>query len=877
MQQFLYFFNHMLQTKIWVNDWALGLIISLVLLFTYHSIGFSSLERLLYDWRINHMTHVPTNHIAVIAIDDKSFNHLGDWAHSYRMYAQLLDLVAPHAKTIGSTLTLAGSDHDLKYEYIDELATFYTSAESFSAISQQLEQLNQLITRSKKVRARTPSEQARLHQLFTFYQSSQFPQTLSKILINLEDKLYASQFEFKNHTMFAHSLKQANNVFLGIPFQLGKPNNTIAPKLPNYLRYPKIEVNISQLYSIFQPLTGINAILPLAAFGQNAMGIGYFNLDNPQLDSRNIPLIIQYNGDYLPTLLLQLLAHYLQVNKIIVENNNQLVLGELKLKTSQNFTYSPFFYTNKKIIVDSAADVLTGRINPQKYKDKLVLMGTTSRNDNFLHQTPVGYLPSVMVLAHALSSLFNSEFFITPTWAWIVELSYFLIALIYLCLLLPYLKQPIAILMTIGLLLIFLVGYTQLLQYGYSVSIILALLVITFGQMALLIKRIAIAYKDAFRLHPDAVESNRLLGLAFQGQGQLDIAFEKFRLCPPDGAIVQLIYNLALDYELKRQYRRAASVYRYILHHMPHFRDTQQRLAYLVQLQKPRLRSIRSLAWFSSDAEKIMLGRYIIEKKLGKGAMGTVYLGKDQKLDRRVAIKTLDLSQEFTLDRIQEVITRFFREAAAAGRLKHKNIVAIYDAGEEHSLAYICMEFFKGGNLTPYTSAESLLPISTTLNIIGLAAEALDYAHQQGVIHRDIKPANIMYNPASNHIKITDFGIAHVADTHKTRTGVILGTPSYMSPEQLAGKQLDGRTDLFSLGITLYQLLTGELPFQASSMATLMFKIANEGHPNVIQIRSEISTCLKQVVDIALQKDMTARFQTGAEFAQALYNCMSED
>ena len=867
----------MLHARILTKNWALGLMVSLVLLFIYHTVGFSPLDKLLYDWRINKMAFLPTDRVAVIAIDDKTLNHLGDWARSYRMYAQLIDLIAPHAKTIGSTLTLASEEHDFNYQYIDELATFYTSAESLTAISQQLEQLDRLVTQLETVRTRTPSEQARLYQLLTFYHSSQFTQTLSKTLTNLEDKLYASQFEFKNHAMFAHSLQQANNVFLGIPFRLGHPHETIAPKLPNYLRFPPIHIETFHPLASLTPLIGVNTTLPLAIFGQHARGVSYFNLNNSQLDSRQLPLLIQYNGDYLPTLPLQLLAHYLHANKISVKNNQTLVLNKLILKTSKNLTILPFFYTKEKITVDSAIDVLTGQINPKKYQDKIVLIGSSSTYDNLLHNTPIGNLSSVMVLAHSLSSLLNAQFFIEPYWTWLVKIGYFTIALLYICVILPYLRQPIAILMTIGLLLLFVTSYIQFLQQGYMISVVLALLVITCGQLLLFIKRIAIAYQDAFRLHPNAVESNRLLGLAFQGQGQLDIAFEKFRLCPPNSGIIQLIYNLALDYELKRQHRQAAAVYRYILHHMPHFRDTQQRLAYLMQLQKPRLRSIRSLAWFSSDAEKIMLGRYIIERRLGKGAMGTVYLGKDQKLDRQVAIKTLDLSQETLLDRVQDIITRFFREASAAGRLKHPNIVSIYDAGEEHSLAYICMEFFKGGNLTPYTHAENLLPTETVLNIIGLAAEALDYAHRQGVIHRDIKPANIMYNPASNHIKITDFGIAHIADTHKTRTGVILGTPSYMSPEQLAGKQLDGRTDLFSLGITLYQLLTGELPFQANSMATLMFKIANENHPNITYIRPNISPCLEHVVNTALQKDRVARFQTGAEFAQALYNCMSED
>jgi serine/threonine-protein kinase len=169
-----------------------------------------------------------------------------------------------------------------------------------------------------------------------------------------------------------------------------------------------------------------------------------------------------------------------------------------------------------------------------------------------------------------------------------------------------------------------------------------------------------------------------------------------------------------------------------------------------------------------------------------------------------------------------------------------------------------------------------LLPIATVVKIVIDIAEALDYASKQGVVHRDIKPANIMYNPATEQIKITDFGIARITeDTNKTKTGIILGTPSYMSPEQLGGKELDGRTDLFSLGVMFYQLLTGQLPFQANTMATLMFKIVNESHIDIQTVRTDITLCLKQIVDKALQKEEGSRFQTGSEFAKALRDCQT--
>jgi len=271
---------------------------------------------------------------------------------------------------------------------------------------------------------------------------------------------------------------------------------------------------------------------------------------------------------------------------------------------------------------------------------------------------------------------------------------------------------------------------------------------------------------------------------------------------------------------------------------------------------------------------KPMLGRYEVEKELGKGAMGVVYLGRDPAADKAVAIKTMALSQEFGEDELDDVKARFFREAETAARLDHPSIVSVYDAGEERDLAYIAMEVVRGQDLTSYTQRENLLPLAKIIDVVSRAAEALDYAHKARVVHRDIKPANIMYEAASGQVKITDFGIARVTDAGKTKVGTVLGTPSYMAPEQLAGNDVDGRSDLFSLGVMLYQLLTGELPFQGKSMANLIFQIANEEPSDPASLRPETPDCLRKVIDKALQKQPECRYQSGSEMAADLRACM---
>jgi len=172
-----------------------------------------------------------------------------------------------------------------------------------------------------------------------------------------------------------------------------------------------------------------------------------------------------------------------------------------------------------------------------------------------------------------------------------------------------------------------------------------------------------------------------------------------------------------------------------------------------------------------------------------------------------------------------------------------------------------------------WTKPENLLPAVEVLELMMKVAEALDYANSKRVVHRDIKPANIIYDRESGTMKVTDFGVACLTDTSKTKTGTILGSPSYMSPEQLAGQKVDGRSDLFSLGITLYQMLSGELPFIADSLASLMYKIANEKHPDIRMFRPELPACISQIINKALQKKAEDRFQTGAQMVKSLMRC----
>ena len=275
----------------------------------------------------------------------------------------------------------------------------------------------------------------------------------------------------------------------------------------------------------------------------------------------------------------------------------------------------------------------------------------------------------------------------------------------------------------------------------------------------------------------------------------------------------------------------------------------------------------------SKRPQRPKLGRYELERELGRGAMGTVYLGRDPRINRVVAIKAIPIVEEFTDSELAEARARFFREAEMAGRLRHPGIVTVYDAGEDGGIAWIAMEYLQGEILSQYTVAERLLPPATVLEVVARIADALDYAHSQDVVHRDIKPANVLYDPATRQIKITDFGIARLTNTSATRSGIVLGTPSFMAPEHLEGRNVTGRSDLFALGVTLFQLLAGQLPFRADSMTGLMYKIANSQHPPLKTIRPDLPPCVTSIIDRSLQKDPAQRYATGAEMAKALRAC----
>jgi serine/threonine protein kinase len=342
--------------------------------------------------------------------------------------------------------------------------------------------------------------------------------------------------------------------------------------------------------------------------------------------------------------------------------------------------------------------------------------------------------------------------------------------------------------------------------------------------------------------------------------GRLQESWALYRQLPPTPALFPEIYDLACALAASDAPDEAADLFHCIAQTDTGFRDVAQRLVRANHVPP------------AEDGTKMppSIGRYELLEPIGRGAMGNVYLGRDPLINRILALKAIDLTVGYDSAECESTVETFLREAAIAGSLSHPNIVTIFDVGESEGLAYIAMEYVRGHHLSEFATNDRLLPVDTVLDLIARAADALDYAHRRNVVHRDIKPANIMYDSLSNNLKITDFGIAKLIDANRTRTGIVLGTPAFMSPEQLEGKNVNGHTDLFALGVSLYQLLTGQLPFRGASMTNLMFVIANEPHQSVTSVRAELPGWLDEILDRALAKNPSDRFESAAAMAAAL-------
>ena len=826
-------------SQFWRADWFVGVLVVLAVLFLHGLTDFfGTLERRYYDFASTSTSRQPSERIAIIAIDDQSIANIGRWPWPRDVHAQLIDqLSAAKAKTIAHTAFFFEPQTDRGLVFIRKIKEALGPAADPAAPPQ-----------------------------------GGLPEQLGKVIAEAEIAL-------DTDAKLAASMTKAGNVLVPSVFSLGVPQGRPDNPLPAYAL--KSAVDEPNGFS----LPAVRGQQPIELIGAAAAGIAHLN-QLPDVDGavRQEPLLINYYGKAVPSMSLLVAAKSLNLGPADIKLNvgDSVQIGKLMVKTDESALMLPQFYKGKDgrpaFAVDSFYDVISGKIPASKYADKIVIIGATAAGVGTQFPTPAGPgLSPAETIAHITSSILSEHFIVQPGWGVWATLGVLLLVAGYLIAGLPRLSAGKAAIVTLVLFVLLLVAEFGLLSASATwLKLVFPAALLVIGHLALTTKRFLMTEAGKLKSDEESAETNRMMGLALQGQGQLDMAFDRFRRVPFTDALMDNMNNLALDFERKRQFNKAQAVYEYMATYNKNHKDLQSKLNRAKNLSETVIlggggsHPGGTMLLDGGAVEKPMLGRYQVEKELGKGAMGVVYLGKDPKIGRVVAIKTMALSQEFEGEELDDARERFFREAETAGRLQHQNIVTIFDAGEEHDLAYIAMEFLKGKDLADVTKDGHLLPIPKVLSIVARVAEALAYAHKQNVVHRDIKPANIMYEIDSDTVKVTDFGIARITDSSKTKTGLVLGTPSFMSPEQIAGKKVDGRSDLYSLGVMLFQMLAGVLPFRGDSMAELMYKIANEEAPDIRIIRKELSTRLAEVVALSLAKQPELRYQDGDRFAADL-------
>jgi eukaryotic-like serine/threonine-protein kinase len=818
--------------KTGLSDFFIGILLMLIVLsaFYFEWGPTEYLEHSLYDVGFSMQDKASAAPIVVVAIDDESIANIGRWPWPRSYIAHMIDLLNKYgASVIGINIIYSESDYNQGLLEIREL-------------------LKKLEDEPKLLKNRQISD---IHQS----------------LKEAEKKLDCD-------AILSTAIMESKKVVLPLVFVLGESLTAGKTELPDFLQRNSAPGSDST-----DNVSAKEIIPPIPDFASKTLAMGHINL-LPDGDGtvRSEPLIINYQNRVYPSFALQLTLKYLDYDLNNASIYNGLDIGKIHIPTDEkhrmlinfnkNFPYFPFY------------EVVGGKVPPEAFKGKIVIISQSAIGLGNMQNTPIGpNVPSWGIVANVVDNILNKDHVERPGWALPLEAVVIALYGIFLAVAIPRLKAITSALVSLFLLLAWIIiGQYLLLQHGYWIKVVYPSLLLIVGYTVLVSKRYFFTEKSKEKIEADSVETNKMLGLSFQGQGMLDMAFEKLRKCPiEDESVKELLYNLGLDFERKRMFNKAVAVYEHIAK-AGSFKDIDERSK---KLKVAGETVIFGLGGTKKDATVLMdsaetkptLGRYEVLKELGRGAMGTVYLGKDPKIHREVAIKTLRY-EEIDEEQLAEVKKRFFREAEAAGKLSHPNIVTIFDVGEDYEIAYMAMELLDGSDLVRYTQKENLLPPVDVARIISSVASALDYAHSNDVVHRDIKPANIMILK-NGEIKVTDFGIARVMTSSKTQTGVVLGTPSYMSPEQIAGQKVDGRSDLFSLGVVFYELLTGEKPFQGDSIATLMFNITTSPPQSIKALIPDIPNGYVSVIEKLLSKDRESRYQQGRVLVQDIAECMS--
>ncbi len=795
------------------------------------------MERIVYsvEMRLDLPRSMGENKIAIVNIDEKSLTQLGPWPWPRSLIAEMIHILkANGAKLVGLDLVFSQKEQNQGLKEVKEL---------YEAISQHKE------TTDKK---------------------ASYVWVLEK-LKRIEENL-------DNDKKLSKTVKESGNIILPVVGKFGQYDTELV--IPsdsfldaNFLETTSVGSKLEQYVSVNQLTT------PFLELSENSRGIGHINLPPDEVMAGQVHLpFINYRGHIIPSMSMRLALDYLnKYPKQVVIHSKSIKIDKQIIPTTKGEIFVKFKGGRKSFPYYSFVDILKVKKVPAVFDGKIVLIGFTAEDGGVSINTPVDpKMPRVELTANIIEGFINGRYLKRPEAMPYIEALLILVLGLLSCFFFPKLdyfsRTAVLGAMLFG---VFITGLILFMNLNIWFKVVYVCLSLVTIYVVFLIKETVISQKTLALSSKESFETNRMLGLSLQSQGLLDLAFEKLRKCPLDDDMKDALYNLGLDFERKRMINKAITVYEYIVQEGDIFRDLDARIPKLrkfagdLPLGKHRRKDDGKLVISGDLDTKPTVGRYEILEELGQGAMGVVYKGKDPKINRLVAIKTIRFSDDFDEQQAKEVKERFFKEAELAGKLSHPSIISIHDVGEDYDLTYMAMELLEGEDLEHYCEKNSLLPLRKVLDIIAETADALDYAYTQGVIHRDIKPGNIMLLK-NGHIKVTDFGIAKAVSSSQTRTGIILGTPNFMSPEQINGMEIDGRSDIFSLGIVFFQLLTGQLPFGGKTLTELFYQITQAKHPSPRQINPKVIRPCEQLIDKSLAKDPDQRFQRASNFAKYL-------
>jgi len=830
-------------------DWVVGLTVTLIFLFitTTGIFDFTApLELKTLDIRSTITASEDRNpDIELVVITDNDISVLGSYPWPRDVLALCIDnLARAGAKVIGLNLLLSKSDESPGLRAVRHLRSSY----ELSGLAQEGPGL-------------------------VFYNE------MSKALDGLD-----------NDAKLVKAMETAGNVILPIRFDLQSSRHDIkAPDAVSRHAFERIEgFDKEEPRAHLKWFTRLEPLAP--AFAEVAAGIGHVNFFKDQDGYvRSQDHVLGYlNEIYVPSFSLSIVKGF----KNLKNEDMTVVFGKgINLKISPSSVVNvPVMDSHMRTPIKWSegpavgfhqtpfVKVLRNQIQTSLFRDKIVIIGATAPGISHGFDTPIsGNLPMVEVIANSVANILSQNFIFRPDWLSMIEIFVLAVVGFFITFVMPRMNAELGAFTTLGLG----VGYfglgTALLFFSnIGLKVVPPILVLGVGYGVLISKRFLSAVKSKENGVTHSPELKAVTDFPSRSKDSFDRALEAFQRLPlEEEETKELLYTVGLGYEKNGQFFKALAIYDLIIEQGGDFKDLNERLRRLENMDDS-MRAGSPRAGRQNDEDKAgdmepkpSFERYELIRELGRGQTGVVYEAQDIRTQQIVAVKAVNL-KEFGEGIAEEVADRIFREAESAGLLTHPNIVSIYDVGKENGLVYISMEYVEGRDLGYYTRPGNLLPLREVLDIVAGVAETLEYAHSKGVMHGDIKPGNIIRAKKTRDVKLMDFGIARSLPSSRRKRGMGPGFPDYMSPEQLSGKKTDGRSDVFSVGVLLFEMLTGQKPFKGDDISALMLSIARDRHPSARAFNATVPRIVERIIDRSIEKDIESRYPKAGLMAAQL-------